>query len=223
MWVRIGRFGWMPNKFPRLFEGSKPAPTWFFHFPCEAEVANPVLFLWLGKMYDQREIISISLWGWLCDCKSPDSSTALCWHRRHCGPGHATEAIDIALRASAFPIFNSIEGWMEMKWWRSDWFAWLIRWWICLLVKSSAGDWSPHMVFSCWRPPPQQPVLGSVIAARSQAAHSSLGGFLLTVSWPQVAAEVLPEERSASATSKGQTFEGEKRRQNETKRWDGKK
>lgn len=110
---------------------------------------------------------------------------------------------------------------MEMKWWRFDWFAWLIRWWICLLVKSSAGDWSPHMVFSCWRPPPQQPVLGSVIAARSQAARIAAWIFVGKLVWGRLG--------SASGRTKcfrniqrPDIWRGEKTTKR-YKTWDGKK
>ncbi len=98
-------------------------PTWF-QFTCEAEVANPVLFpVWKDIWSTLKSLqypyeVTLSMY---CNCKSPDSSTALWWHRRHCGPGHAIEAFDLAM--CAFPIFHSIDGWMEMKWWRSDWFA----------------------------------------------------------------------------------------------------
>lgn len=51
MWVRIGRFGWMPNKFPRLFEGSKPAPTCFLFAMWSWSGRHPVLFLYVSMTW----------------------------------------------------------------------------------------------------------------------------------------------------------------------------
>lgn len=47
MWVRIGRFGWMPNKFPRVFEGSNlPQLCCLFSMWSWSGESSPVSMTW---------------------------------------------------------------------------------------------------------------------------------------------------------------------------------